>query len=475
MTSNKNTNQEGSFGIGKAEGDVTAGWVVGELNMSVERPASSPINRFPTLIGNKIEGFVGREYVFDAIDKFIEEHSNGYFTIIGDPGQGKSTILAKYVQDNDCIAHFNIALEGPNRANQFLENVSNQLIQRYELPYNSLPENATEDGQFLGQLLKAAVQKSKEEAVIIAVDALDEVDKDSYRNGANILYLPAHLPEKVYFILTRRRDVEVELTHHVSREKLNLADYKIEGERDVRTYIEDRISNSADLRHRVDKRGETYQEFTDKITEKSENNFMYLRYVLIDIEDGKYEDLTLEKFPQGLQGYYDFHWRRMGMTATPPPIEKIRVVYILGEVRKPVSRSKICEYSLEKKSTVQQVLNEWKQFLHQIREENENCYSVYHSSFRDFLHRKDILEAHGEELPNIHRLIADHELMVLEELERTRENQESSSREVILPTDPQVFLGVRQPPLRKDLTAWQQLRRFFKEFIKKFMRLIRLK
>ncbi|NER07600.1 MAG: hypothetical protein F6K17_36080, partial [Okeania sp. SIO3C4] len=137
MTSNKNTNQEGSFGIGKVEGDVTAGIIGATVNISAGQPASSPINRFPTIIGNKIEGFVGREYVFDAINKFITERSNGYFTIIGDPGQGKSTILAKYVQDNDCIAHFNIAVEGPNRANQFLENVSNQLIQRYKLPYNS--------------------------------------------------------------------------------------------------------------------------------------------------------------------------------------------------------------------------------------------------------------------------------------------------------------------------------------------------
>lgn len=44
------------------------------------------INWFLIFIGNKIEGFVGCEYVFDVINKFIVECFNGYFIIIGDLG-----------------------------------------------------------------------------------------------------------------------------------------------------------------------------------------------------------------------------------------------------------------------------------------------------------------------------------------------------------------------------------------------------
>ena len=45
--------------------------------------------------------------------------------------------------------------------------------------------------------------------------------------------------------------------------------------------------------------------------------------VLLDIEKGLYDkDFKLESFPKGLQGYYDFHWRRMGMTANPLPDTK---------------------------------------------------------------------------------------------------------------------------------------------------------
>jgi serine/threonine-protein kinase len=372
-------------------------------------------SQFQSLIADKTKDFVGREYVFDAIEAFIANNSKGYFTIIGDPGQGKSAILAKYVQDTGCIVHFNLLLQGPNRADQFLESICRQLVERYQLPYDPLPPNVKQDGEFLGQLLDEVAQRRQGEVVIIAVDALDEVDENSYRDAANILYLPAHLPDGVYFILTRRRDVEVPLTSFAPMQTISLLDYQTDSERDVRTYIGNRVNSSENLRQRIEVRGETITEFKDKIASKSENNFMYLRYVLIDIESGLYQDLTLEQFPQGLQGYYDFHWRRMGMTAKPLPVEKIKIVYILGEVREPVSRRKICDFSGEDEYAVQQVLNEWKQFLHELMKE-EKRYSVYHSSFRDFLHRKDILETHPVTIPGIHQLIAKNELKVWQKL-----------------------------------------------------------
>jgi Effector-associated domain 10 len=380
------------------------------LIRAIQKP-STVLSQFQSLIQDKTEGFVGREYVFDAIQTFIQENKKGYFTIIGDPGQGKSAILAKYVQNTECIAHFNVQLQGPNRADQFLESVCNQLIARYQMPYNSLPSNTTLDGEFLGHLLDEVAQRRNGQPVIIAVDALDEVDKASYRRDANILYLPLHLPDGVYFIMTRRRGVEVPLTTYAPTQIINLLDYQIDSQRDVRLYIQNRVDDSGNLRQQIiEERQETIIIFTNKIADKSENNFMYLRYVLLDIEKGLYKDLSLESFPQGLQGYYDFHWRRMGMTAVPLPDAKIKIVYILGEVKQPVSRQQICDFSGEDTRTVQTVLNEWEQFLHKLLKDDQKRYSVYHASFRDFLHRKDILEETGLTIPGIHLLIAKDQL-----------------------------------------------------------------
>jgi Effector-associated domain 10 len=389
---------------------------------AIRQPTSYIRSQFKSLIDDKTKDFVGREYVFDAINAFIANNPKGYFTIIGDPGQGKSAILAKYVQDTGCIAHFNQLLQGPNRADQFLESICRQLVERYQLPYDPLPNNAKQDGEFLSQLLDEVAQQRKGEKIIISVDALDEVDINSYRDAANILYLPAHLPDGVYFILTRRRDVEVPLTSYAPMQTISLLDYQTDSQRDVRTYIGNRVNSSENLRQRVDVRGETIIEFTDKIALKSDNNFMYLRYVLIDIESGLYQDLTLEQFPQGLQSYYDFHWRRMGMNDEPLPLEKIRIIVILGAVKEPVSQRKVCDYSGEKPLIVQNILFKWKQFLHELLKDDEKRYIIYHSSYRDFLH--SLTEKnYPVTFKEIHKRIAKVELKVWNKVKEVLKNR----------------------------------------------------
>ncbi len=45
---------------------------------------------------------------------------------------------------------------------------------------------------------------SPDERLIIAIDGLDRIDAQNQPPGTNLLYLPRYLPDKVYFILTRR-------------------------------------------------------------------------------------------------------------------------------------------------------------------------------------------------------------------------------------------------------------------------------
>jgi serine/threonine-protein kinase len=321
------------------------------------------------------------------------------------------------VQDTNCISHFNISPQGHNRTDQFLESICDQLINRYQLPHNSLPPNATRDGEFFHKLLEESAEKRNGQSIIIAVDALDEVNQGSYRGSLeNILFLPPYLPDDVYFILTKRRGVDIPFMVYTPFKELSLLDYQSDSERDVRAYIQNRINSSGELRLQIAERGETTEDFINKISDKSENNFMYLRFILPNIEKGKYKkDLTLEEFPQGLEGYYEFHWQRMGMTKKPLPIIKIKIIYLLTENYEPVSLGLLAKYASHSSSKniskilIQDTLDEdeLSQFLHRQEIEEEICYRVYHSSFIDFLHRKDIVKAAGIEITEIHRSIAD--------------------------------------------------------------------
>ena len=362
---------------------------------------------FQGFIEEKTAGFIGRENVFAAIDHFFATQRNGYFTIEGDSGMGKSAILAEYVKRSGCLAYFNIRSQGLNSTTDFLNTICTQLIVRYQLPYPSLPADAMQDGTFFSQLLREATMRlAPHERLVIAIDALDEVDLVGHPKGVNMLYLPSSLPERVYFIVTKQRAI-LPYTVYAPHYRFDLATCPVESQQDVRSYIQ-RATERYPLRQWINKRQLTLSDFVNTLADKSENNFMYLRYILSDIERGYYQNSSLDQLPTGLIAYYEDHWVRMGMTNKPLPRTKIKIIYLLAEVREPVSRSLIAEFAEVNQLTMQEVLNEWSQFLYEQRVEMHTRYSLYHASFRDFLHRKDIIKAAGVTIQGINALIANN-------------------------------------------------------------------
>ncbi len=372
-------------------------WHVGEQ-------PTKPAHPFQSLIAEKTEGFVGRAFVFEAIQTFLQTQPNGYFILEADPGMGKSAILAEYARRQQCIVHFNVRSQGMNRADQFLESVCTQLIDRYRLPYNPLPSNALRDGEFLAKLL-AEVSASLEpnQQLVIAIDALDEVDTTDHPDG-NLLYLPVTLPKGVYFVITQR-PILLGLTVNSPLQRFKLMQYEAESQKDIQTYIQARLHQSAQLQAWMAEQQCSAEEFGIQLGQKSEGNFMYLRYILREIEQGEYQDA--DGLPQGLEAYYEDHWRRMGMTASPLPRSKLKIVYVLAELQEPVSRALIAEFAQEDSLTVQEVLEQWREFLREEPVDQQTCYSIYHASFADFLYRKDIVQAAGDLISRVKRQIAN--------------------------------------------------------------------
>jgi hypothetical protein len=148
-------------------------------------------------------------------------------------------------------------------------------------------------------------------------------------------------------------------------------------------------------------------DFVEEVASISENNFMYLRCVLPAIANGFYDNKPLDELPVGLQGYYENHWQLMGMTTKPLPKNKIKIVYVMCALRSAASRAVIAKYSKQKELTVQEVLDGWAQFLQKQENYQPPRYRFYHESFRDFLHRQDIVQATGVNLPNISAEVAD--------------------------------------------------------------------
>ncbi|WP_016951020.1 ATP-binding protein [Anabaena sp. PCC 7108] len=361
---------------------------------------------FKIVIADKTQIFCGRGFVFNAINQFIENHQSGYFTILGDAGMGKSAIAAKYIVDNPgTICFFNIRAEGRNRPDVFLKLIRQQLTQRFDIAN-------VENDDLSTLLIKASQKLSASENLVIVIDALDEVDQDDH---GNLLNLPMSLPDKVYIILTRRPynldDKRLSLSPNTKYTELDLRQYQENSKNDVESYILEFLSlekYKAGLESWINQQNNLSKlQFVKTIAAKSENNFMYLRYVLEAIAEGFYQNEQLEELPAGLQGYYESHWRIMGMTKKPLPKDKIKIIYVMCALKSPVSREMIIKYSQEDDLTVQEVLKGWTQFLQEQKTYQPPRYRFYHESFRDFLQRNDIVEAAGVSLPEISAEVAN--------------------------------------------------------------------
>ena len=373
-------------------------------------------NGLKSFIEDLTQKFVGRKFVFDAIKDFLHSKPKGYFIIEGDPGEGKSTILAKYIQDNPCLAYFNQRLENRNKTSSFLKEICDQIIKHYKLEFPFPLHDLEKDSHVLSILFQHVSSHLRSgEKLIIVIDALDEVDLTSQDESANVLYLPSSLPDNIYLILTKRYTVPSE-KHLIFKAntpviRFKLEDYETQCGQDIEQYIlfslEQDISCRDALHQWIEKRDLGRDEFVKKLAAKSENNFMYLCYVLPEIVSGFYQDLEINKLPQGLENYYKDHWRLMGMPdglTFPVSREiqiKVNILYTLAALKDPYSAQLISKVASSGKESqlhastgdVNALLAEWEQFLHRKEIANQlPCYQIYHKSFQDFLYRDEIVQ-----------------------------------------------------------------------------------
>jgi hypothetical protein len=346
---------------------------------------------FRTLIEERTRTFVGRDFIFKAIDDTLADPGflSGYVVVRGEPGIGKTALLGQLVKKWNCVHHFNISSQNIRSTKDFLSNICAQLIIQYDLPHTVLPSNATLDSGFLSQLLFEATAKT-DKRVLIVVDALDEADNSTLPPQVNCLYLPPALPARVFFIVTSREESDERLL--VDRERpIYLREDDPHNRTDVETYISAFITTYHEsMTSKISQWDVTDQEFVEILASKSEGNFMYLVYVLSDIRDGALSKASIDKMgnlPKGLKAYYLRHWRTMA-EQDPERFELYYepVICQLAVVGEPVALSQIQEWTHLPLARITEVIRTWRQFLNEdIGENDVPLFRLYHASFQRFL------------------------------------------------------------------------------------------
>lgn len=350
------------------------------------------IREFQSLVAERTQVFLGRQFIFQAIQALLTESQtpSGYIVVHGEPGIGKTALVAQLVKQKGYVHHFNIAAQNIRSGRDFLANICAQLIVKYELPYHTLPQEATYDSGFLSRLLTESVDKARGQPVVILVDALDEAEDYDVPPDTNRLLLPPTLPAGVFFVITTREQADFRLFVD-RREDIYLRDNDPDNLDDVRRYIHEYFQMHPDkMEARIGEWRITQEEFVTVMTQKSQGNFMYLVYVLRDIREGRLTAANIDDIrhlPQGLRGYYQRHWRSMRAKGeTDFEVCYGPVVCFLATAREPVGIEQLCEWTNLPPGRVKDVIDEWREFLNfKEGEEGGLRYHIYHTSFQDFL------------------------------------------------------------------------------------------
>lgn len=336
------------------------------------------------IIQEKTANFIAREFIFNAINNFLNRYDRGYFTIVGLPGSGKSAIFAKYATENSDVFYYNAEVKGKNRAEEFLKTIKSQLESA----------NGTSLQIILQQI---SDQLEPNQRFIIAIDSLDAIDYTSQVIGSNLFYLPRYLPKGIYFLLARRPFLKEKsgLLIEAPFQFLNLQDYPEENRQDIQTYIQQYLQELLPSFFASKERfGINQKEFIQQLTDRSENNFMYVSQILTAIKTGFYSEkssftdiLDSTSLPADLEVYYQHHLQKMFPAEEGKEVNSNAqaVLNSLVQNSSPISVKEISQIIDVDEYDVEEVLENWIEFLtlHQI--DGETRYSFYHSSFRNWL------------------------------------------------------------------------------------------
>ena len=335
-----------------------------------------------------IESFVGRNWLEDDIDQFLEDprQDRGVWLLVGEAGVGKTSFLAHVVRERRYVHLFSEQVAGEANLARALQSLTVQLISRFRIdPYASrdtLPQFLSTAPDFFGRILRSASDRlGAGEKLVLVIDALDEAGAVA---GGNVLGLPRHLPRGVYLIVSQRpRPLALNIDAPLRRVDLTASDPL--NQDDVDRYLRrlaarppiDAVLRDAQLR------AET---FVQSLARKSEGNWMYLHYVLEEIRRGQRRPLDLSELPAGLAGYYAEYWA--GWRARPG-WDEVRgpLLASLGACQEAVNVPTLKRWAgvQEDDFALGRVLrDEWRPFVTEVKG-GEPRYRLYHASLRDFL------------------------------------------------------------------------------------------
>jgi hypothetical protein len=274
------------------------------------------------------QGFTGRDWVVAAVEEWLADPGGTpAFLLTGDPGAGKSAVMAHLAQTLPQVAalHFCRADNSQTlRAEAFVRSVAAQLAT--QLPSyaealrgvlaqpNALDEEP--DALFKNLIINPlATAPTGDGPLLLLVDGLDEAVQHGAQAGPSIPRLVgsflgelATMTGRVRLVLSSR-PVPGVLRHVQGRSNpFALRASAPDNRSDLEAFVSGRLER---IPGALKKAGTGAQAVTGWLTERADGNFLYAEKALLGIESGRLDPSDPDAFPAGLVGLYASQFDRL--------------------------------------------------------------------------------------------------------------------------------------------------------------------
>jgi hypothetical protein len=335
-------------------------------------------DEFKQRIDELTEDFKGRIEERNFINNFINKAEKGFMMVYGNPGIGKSALLAQITKEIkqipqksrpiiiDYFIRRGTSYASPERMLDHL----NDSIERYYNTKMPRGNNADEKLQYLISRFNKINQTAEARHLIIIIDGLDEgIEED--RNI--IKFIPTEITEKISFILGSRQISEAEQFYDklppLNRNKLLLGGLKKE---DVRALLYDIVSKYA-----------LEEQFVENIVARSEGNPLYIRMLCLALEEGDMKLNDSKHLPAKLNDFYKEFIAKYSKHSNGNILLKSLYVFAAS---KDFITTKQLQFILNiGEADAEMVIYEMREVLFDNPVTEEEDFQLFHESFREYL------------------------------------------------------------------------------------------
>jgi tetratricopeptide (TPR) repeat protein len=353
-----------------------------------ERLRDVYIHPWPVFERVNLDAFVGREWLLAEVDAFLREHDRGYLILEAEAGLGKTAFLARLTKERGYVHHFFELTPGLENQECALKSLAAQLARAYldaDQAQSTLPPAAGRPS-YLYNLLEQAANRHPQGKIVLVLDGLDAAETSP---SQNVLCLPKVLPPRV-FVIASQRPVPVHLevdTARTHRRMLRLAASSDENRTDMRRYLE-RAAERPGVAQALKKDAYSQGQFVATLLQKCRGVWIYLHFVIHEIERGECLPSELGALPTGMTLYYARYWQRLKSQDRDEWYRTyLPLLSTLAAAREPIRAELLAKWagvSISTPDLCDLLGQQWRAFVAVTGQGDHSRYRLYHATLHEF-------------------------------------------------------------------------------------------